>query len=631
MRYLEGAVIITANHMSLEEEIRQLRVQVMSLTERVYRLEQRSDVSASDVAPPSMAPIEAPAPVMPISAPIEMPQPSKPYKPYVPPFPPASGRSDPMSLERTIGSQWLNRVGIIAVLVGVSYFLKLASDNGWIGPALRVLIGLAAGIALVWWSERFRRTQARAFSYSLKAIGIGVLYLSLWASFQLYQLAPAWLVFVAMVLVTASTAAMALLQHSELLAGLALVGGYLTPVLLSTGQNNEAVLLTYLALLAAGSVALQRYEHWPRIVVGAWVGTLVLYIAWANQYYAASVLAETTFFVTLLFAIFAAAPFLSTFANSRDDSHTQMFAMLVVVNALAYFAELYHMHRGPSHPSTAALDAFILAALYLGLGTAMRRREQDAPAGSNVMWQVHQGLAVTFLTIAIALKLNGSWITFGWLTEAAGLYIIGARSFKEELKAFAAVVLALSLGRILFVDSWDLASQTLLFNQRFALYLLAIAVLAIIVRVERTFPKRANRVALAVVVINLLAVFALCLEVNDYFQAQRTAAYEQQRLTQRPSTDALRALRIEEDFVYSAVLMLYGVGLMIVGFWKRTAFLRWQAIILIGLTIAKVFLYDMSNLERIYRIASFIILGVILLAISYAYQKDWLGLQKGQS
>jgi uncharacterized membrane protein len=90
-------------------------------------------------------------------------------------------------------------------------------------------------------------------------------------------------------------------------------------------------------------------------------------------------------------------------------------------------------------------------------------------------------------------------------------------------------------------------------------------------------------------------------------------------------------LRIEEDFVYSAVLMLYGVGLMIVGFWKRTAFLRWQAIILIGLTIAKVFLYDMSNLERIYRIASFIILGVILLAISYAYQKDWLGLQKGQS
>jgi uncharacterized membrane protein len=387
------------------------------------------------------------------------------------------------------------------------------------------------------------------------------------------------------------------------------------------------VLVTYLALLAAGSVALQRFERWPRIVVGAWVGTLALYIAWANEYYAQSVLAETTFFVTLLFAIFAAAPFLASFANSRDDSHTQLFAILVVVNALAYFAELYTLHRGPSYPSRAALDAFILAGLYFGLGTALRRREEDAPAGSNVMWQVHQGLAITFLTISIALKLEGSWISFGWLVEAAGLYIIGARSRKEELKAFGAVVLGLALIRVVFVDS-QLTNQTLLFNQRFGLFLLSIAVLAIIVRLEQDHPEYATRVAVAVIAINLLAVTALCLEVNDFFQAQRNSIYANQRVTQQPSTAALRALSIEEDFVYSAVLMTYGVGLMLVGFWKRTAFLRWQAIILVGITIAKVFLYDMSNLERIYRIASFIILGVILLAISYAYQKDWLGLQK---
>lgn len=614
--------------MSIEEELRQLRLQVANLTQRVYQLEQRPHSIATPQAQERIELTPAPPPAFNVaeSPRVAVPPSNVEYHPG-----PASYKNlERTSLERRIGSQWLNRVGIIAVLVGVSYFLKLASDNGWIGPTVRVMIGLASGIALVWWSERFRRTQAIGFSYSLKAIGIGILYLSLWASFQLYALAPAWLVFVAMVLVTASTAAMALLQRSELLAGLALLGGYLTPVLLSTGQNNEAVLLTYLSVLAAGSVALQRFERWPRIVVGAWVGTIALYIAWANQYYAQSVLAETTFFVTVLFAIFAASPFLASFANSRDDSHTQLFAILVVVNALAYFAELYRLHRCPAFPSLAALDAFILAGLYFGLGTALRRREEDAPAGSNVMWQVHQGLAVTFLTISIALKLEGSWVSFGWLVEAAGLYFIGARSLKEELKAFAAVVLGLALIRVVFVDS-ELANQTLLFNQRFGLYLFSIAVLAIIVTLERERPESSLRVAVAVVAINLLAVTALCLEVNDFFQAQRTAIYADQRVTQQPSTSALRALRIEEDFVYSAVLMLYGVGLMLVGFWKRTAFLRWQAIILVGITIAKVFLYDMSNLERIYRIASFIILGVILLAISYAYQKDLLGLQKGQS
>jgi len=623
--------------MNVEEEVQQLRHQLSSLTQRVYQLEQRLLATAMREAHQMPAPTDPVSTSAPVAPPpvnyIEPPSTPPPFYSVKLESPHQSpSRMETNSLESRIGSQWLNRVGIIAVLVGVSYFLKLAIDNGWIGPGMRVLIGLAAGVALVWWSERFRRSQAVGFSYSLKAIGIGVLYLSLWASFQLYRLAPAWLVFLAMIVVTASTAAMALLQHAELLAGLALLGGYLTPVLLSTGQNNEAVLLTYLAVLSGGSVALQRFERWPRIVVGAWFGTVTLYLAWANQFYAFSVLAETTFFVTVLFAIFAAAPFLATFANSREDSHTQMFAILVAFNSIAYFAALYDMHHASGGNSLAALDAIVLAGLYFGLGTALLRREQDAPANDDVMWQVHQALSVTFLTIAIALKLNGSWLSFGWLVEAAGLYIVGARTRKEELKAFAGVVLGLALIRLLFVDSADLTNQTLIFNQRFGLYLLAIAVLAITIRLEQAHPEKAKtRIALAVILINLLAVVALCLEVNDYYQAQRASVYAVQLETKRVSTDALRSLKIEEDFAYSAVLMIYGVGLMMVGFWKRSAFLRWQAILLIGLTIAKVFLYDMSNMERVYRIASFIILGVILLAISYAYQKDWLGLQKGQN
>ncbi len=619
--------------MSVEEELRQLRIQVSSLTQRVFQLEQRQSAPAAEKPATEFSPPPPPPP-----KPMEMPPPV-----YTASASPASFGDtaqspfsyrpiESASLERRIGSQWLNRVGIVAVLVGVSYFLKLAFDNGWIGSGLRVLIGLAAGVAIVWWSERFRHSNAIAFSYSLKAVGIGILYLSLWASFQLYHLVPAWLAFVAMILVTASTAAMAILQRSELLAGLALLGGYLTPVLLSTGQNNEAVLLTYVALLAAGSVVLQRFERWPRIVLGAWIGTFALYMAWANEFYSPTAFNETVFFVTVLFGIFAAAPFLVTYANLREDPHTQMFAFLAVANAFAYFFELYAMHRGPGASSRAALDAICLAALFFGLAIALRRREQDAPADEGVMWQVHQGLAVTFLTMAIALRLDGSWITFGWLVESAGLYTIGARSGKTALKIFGVIVLVLALGRLLFVDSFDLVNQPLIVNQRFGLYLLAIAVLAIMVWSEKSEPKfQANWIAVAVVTINILAIAALCLEVNDHYQALVASIYAQQRVTQRASTDALRALNIEEAFVYSAVLMAYGVGLMIVGFWKRTAFLRWQAILLIGLTIAKVFLYDMSNLERIYRIASFIILGVILLGISYAYQKDWLGLQKTEN
>ena len=85
-------------------------------------------------------------------------------------------------------------------------------------------------------------------------------------------------------------------------------------------------------------------------------------------------------------------------------------------------------------------------------------------------------------------------------------------------------------------------------------------------------------------------------------------------------------MKIARDFTYSALWMAYGAMLMVVGFWRRSAFVRWQALVLIAFTIGKVFLYDVSELDRGYRIVSFIVLGALLLAISFVYQRDWLRL-----
>ena len=89
-------------------------------------------------------------------------------------------------------------------------------------------------------------------------------------------------------------------------------------------------------------------------------------------------------------------------------------------------------------------------------------------------------------------------------------------------------------------------------------------------------------------------------------------------------------IRIAEDFTYSALWMAYGTMLMIVGFWRRSAFVRWQALVLIAFTIVKVFVYDVSQLDRGYRIVSFIVLGVVLLTISFVYQRDWLQLSSAR-
>ncbi len=212
------------------------------------------------------------------------------------------------SLEDRIGSQVFSRIGIVALLVATTLFLKWAIDNHWIGPIGRVVAGLIGGAAIVLWSERFRRQGFQAFSYSLKAVGSGALYLSLWAAFQLYHLLPAGVALGAMILVTAWSAYMAWSQSSEILAAYALAGGFATPLLLSTGGNHEIFLFTYLLAIDIATVALVRLKAWPRLLLGVFPATIAFFIGWYAEFFGAFNVGEpvgiTTIFIVLFFMVF---------------------------------------------------------------------------------------------------------------------------------------------------------------------------------------------------------------------------------------------------------------------------------------------------------------------------------------
>ena len=232
-------------------------------------------------------------------------------RPWQPPpsFGGLTAPTDSRSLESRIGSQWFNRVGILAVLIGMAWFLKLAIDNHWIGPLGRVLIGLVAGAALIAWSERFRNNGYAAFSYSLKAMGSGTLYLSLWAAFSLFHLVPSGAAFAAMIAVTAFNGYMAWVQDAELLALYAIVGGLSTPILLSTGENHEITLFSYLLLLDIAVLVLVALRPWSRLLFGAFVGHgACLFTGWWFEFYSDAQSLRTAFFVACFFLIFAFAP-----------------------------------------------------------------------------------------------------------------------------------------------------------------------------------------------------------------------------------------------------------------------------------------------------------------------------------
>lgn len=617
--------------MSEQDDLRALRELVAQLTARVYRLEQLIQPSATP--PPHL-----PQPVRESEQPTRM---------AVPQTDTVSSQMREAaaftavpqqdSLERRIGSQWLNRVGVVAVLVGVSYFLKLAFDNGWIGPGLRVLLGLLAGAGLFWWSERFRRPASLAFSYSMKAVGVGVLYLSLWASFQLYHLLPGAIAFLAMMLVTAFTAVFAMVQDAELLAGLALLGGLLTPVLCSTNENHEAALFCYLLLLSAGAFVLQRAKPWPRILLCAFVGSVALGTAWFSDYYTGDQFAETLLFFTLLFALFAVAPLYSIMEPERDRLTRQSGLMLTLFNAAAYFVAICaQLERGDLaeialRPREAGY-ALGLAVVYFALAVALDRRVSERPGVERLLPVAHYGLAVTFLTAGIALKLHQHWITLAWLMEGALLFWAGASTGRRRLKLFAGTVVVLGLVRLLLLDLDQWGVQPTLLNPRLITMAVAIGALLWMIDLDRNSVQgelERTAVGLAAVMVNLLALLALGLEIHDTFAVMlREAAFGPRNAPSYNWREARHGLEILRNFFYSALFMLYGAGLMWLGFARKSVLLRWQAIVLIAVTVVKVFVFDAWALEHGWRVLSFIILGVILLGVSYAYQRDWLGLQR---
>ncbi|HEX6497393.1 MAG TPA: DUF2339 domain-containing protein, partial [Acidobacteriaceae bacterium] len=474
----------------LEQDLAALRRQVAPTPEQRVR-ESRKVLSSPAVPPPPM-PVQAEASQPTLSA-LKRLQWSNAAstEPEQPRAEQAEVGRSRESLESRLGSQYFNRIAIVLLLIGTAYGMKLAVDRGLIGPMPRVILGLLAGAGLVVWSERFRRKGFAAFSYSLKALGSGVLYLALWAAFRLYGLIAAPVALILMVLVTAWNAYMAWAQNSELLAGYALAGGFATPILLSTGGNHEIFLFTYLLAIDVATAALVRLRRWPRLLLAAFPLTVGYFIGWDVEFFRlADAFGITTFFIALFAAVFASVPLWPAvtpsdeIAAAANPARTRRLGILEQIllplsnsafAALAFYSVLQDSQRHDWLPWM----MLVLAAVYL----AVMQMPQSAVAAA-----IHLSIAVVLLTIAIPLKASGHWITVSWLVEGLALTWVATRLTPEdEASAYAANTLRwLAMGSLLLgfcgvfvhvADSVTLGPQPF-FNKSMGTALTAIAVFA---------------------------------------------------------------------------------------------------------------------------------------------------------
>jgi uncharacterized membrane protein len=184
-----------------------------------------------------------------------------------------------------------------------------------------------------------------------------------------------------------------------------------------------------------------------------------------------------------------------------------------------------------------------------------------------------------------------------------------------QMRAAGLLLLAISAARLALIP---IPAETFLWNARFAAFAVQVACFGIALYFARTIwselgGNEQNIFGLMGVAINFYALAALSMELWDYFGRSQT-------LGGNPY--------LAQQLSLSLLWICYGAALLFAGMKKQISVLRWQALALIGIVVVKVFLFDLSFLDRFYRIVSFFVLGLALLAVSFLYQRK-LAAQKG--
>ena len=512
-------------------------------------------------------------------------------------------------LESIIGRRWLGWAAIILILFAAAFFLKYAFDNRWIGELGRVAIGSIAGVGMTTLGFKYHRRGWLVFSQILTAGGVILLYLSNYAAFGYYHLATQATAFAYLAVLVAEAAGLALLYDAPAIAIMALVGGFLAPILLRSDRDQYRSLFGYIAALDIGALALLK--HWRGLSSLAFGGTHLLFWVWYGENYHPRKLGAVMGFQTAVFLIFLLAQMgrqLVRRASARFED-----LVLLMINPFVFFATAYHL-LNTDHHDWMGVFAISMALLYAGAAKILLNRL--ATTQTQLLCMI--AVALTFVTLTIPIQLRSNWITIGWSVEALAILWVGIETKASRLRALAFTVFALSLLRLVFRDTnFDSRPMfTPVINKYFLSSLVVAACLFGAAAVyQKLGEKQVSERKLQLVILLIAIVtlwFIMSVETHTFFEARAAA---------QKAAELSRHERWLGQMALSVMWSVYAGTLAAVGFARRSATVRWTSLALFGFTVVKVMLVDISELRQLYRIIAFFVLGVLLLVVAWGYQK----------
>lgn len=375
-------------------------------------------------------------------------------------------------LERFIGENLINKLGILILVLGISYFVKFAIDKDWIGEPARVGIGILAGGIVMLVAHKLRLNY-KPFSSVLVAGAISIFYFTIVVAFHDYHLFSQTVAFIIMVFITAFSAFISVSYDRMELAALTLIGGFAAPFMVSTGSGNYLVLFSYITILNVGILLIAYYKKWGFINLLSYIFTVMLFGGWLS-----TIIGEKTapylgalLFGFVFYLIFVLMNVLNNIKTKTSFSNTQL-SILVSNTFLFYGAGIIILEN--SWPQYKGMFTLILGVFNFSFAWLLYKKlDMD----QKVIY-ILIGLTLTFVTLAIPIQFEGNYITLFWAAEAVLLMWL-ARKSKIENFRFGSVIVHILMFISLVMDWAYIYSNnnrlTIIANKAFLTGIFAVA------------------------------------------------------------------------------------------------------------------------------------------------------------
>jgi uncharacterized membrane protein len=394
-------------------------------------------------------------------------------------------RSD---LEKFIGENLINKIGIVITVIGVAVGAKYAIDHQLISPLTRIILGYAFGLGLLGFAIKLKKKYEN-FSAVLLGGSMAIMYFITYTAYSFYGLIPQLLAFVLMIIFTAFTVVAAISYNRQVIAHIGMVGAYAVPFLLSDGSGKVAALFTYMAIINIGILATAFKKYWKPLYYFSFGLTWLIYFSWYVLKYQPSDFGLALIFLSIFFILFYLT-FLAYKLVKKEKFELQDI-ILLLANSFIFYGIGYAIldeHETGRH----LLGLFTLgnAIVHFIISVIIYRQKL---ADRNLFYLV-SGLVLIFITIAVPVQLDGHWVTLLWAGEAALLFWIGRTKnapVYEKLSYPLMILAFFSVGQdwMTLYDHYDPENSktrlTPLFNINFLSSLLFIAAFGFINQVNR--------------------------------------------------------------------------------------------------------------------------------------------------